>query len=322
MCYNINGDDMKKRRLKIVPLIITLLVIIGIVFGTIKIVKTIQYHKTYEYKLLKVGYSKEELDTILKLSDETKDYMLENEYNKDIVSLAKEKYFLEKNLKTYLDYLKESNKDYTDVVAIVNVGSNNEWYTNTKKTDLSKGNLILTNKFYSLDESYNSDDMVKVSNTYSYGEDQMLTEDTFDAFLSMWNAAKKEGLNLIINSSYRSYEDQEEVYKYYKSTLGEEDADKRAARAGFSEHQTGMAIDIQTYGSRASTFEDFDEFKWLQDNAYKYGFILRYPKDKEYLTGYEYESWHYRYIGKEAAKYIHENNISFDEYYAYFVEKD
>ena len=162
--------------------------------------------------------------------------------------------------------------------------------------------------------------MIKVSNNYSYGDDQMLTEDTFNAFLNMWNAAKKENLNLIINSSFRSYEDQEEVYNYYKSTLGEDDANKRAAKPGFSEHQTGMAIDIQTYGSRASTFEDFDEFKWLSKNAYKYGFILRYPKDKEYLTGYEYESWHYRYVGKEAAKYIHENNITFDEYYAYFLD--
>ena len=73
-------------------------------------------------------------------------------------------------------------------------------------------------------------------------------------------------------------------------------------------------------GSTGKTFENFDEFKWLEKNAYKYGFILRYPKDKEYLTGYEYESWHFRYVGKNAAKYIHENKITFDEYYAYFIE--
>ena len=322
MCYNINGDDMRKRKLKIKALIIALLVIIAIIFGSIKIITTINYHKTYEYKLLKVGYSKEEVSKLDTLSNETKDYILTLEYNKNILSFVNEKYFLEKNLRDYLSYLDESNKTFSDVVAIVNIGANNEWYTNTKKTDLSKGNLILTNKFYSLDNTYNSDNMVSVSNNYSYGENQMLTKDTFDAFLNMWNAAKKENLNLIINSSYRSYEDQEEVYEYYKSTLGEDDANKRAAKPGFSEHQTGMAIDIQTYGSRASTFEEFDEFKWLSENAYKYGFILRYPKDKEYLTGYEYESWHYRYVGKEAAKYIHENNITFDEYYAYFVEKD
>ena len=322
MCYNNSGDNMKRRRIKITPIIIILIILFVIIFGSIKIVNTINYHKTYEYKLLKIGYTKEEVIKLETLSDKTKDYILQTEYNKDIITLLNEKYFMEKNLKKYLKYLNKSDRTFTDVVAIVNVGADHDWYTNTKKSDLSKGNLMLTNKFYSLDNTYNSDNMVSVSNNYSYGENQMLTEDTFNAFLNMWNAAKKENLNLIINSSYRSYEDQEEVYKYYKSTLGEEAADKRAARPGFSEHQTGMAIDIQTYGSKTSTFEEFDEFKWLSKNAYKYGFILRYPKDKEYLTGYEYESWHYRYVGKEAAKYIHENNITFDEYYAYFIEKD
>lgn len=313
---------MKRRKLKVIPIIIALIILVLIIYGIVYAVKTINYHKTYEYKLRQVGYNKEEVVSLETLTDETKEYLLTIEYNKDILSLMNEKYFIEKNLKKYLDYLDNSDKNITDVVALVNVGANNDWYTNTKKTDLSKGILMLTNKFYSLDNSYNSDDMVKISNTYSFGNEQMLTSETFDAFLNMWNAAKKEGLNLIINSSYRSYEDQEEVYEYYKQTLGEEEADKRAARPGFSEHQTGMAIDIQTYGSRASTFEEFDEFKWLSENAHKFGFILRYPKDKEYLTGYEYESWHYRYVGVEAATYIYENNITFDEYYAYFVEKD
>jgi LAS superfamily LD-carboxypeptidase LdcB len=68
-------------------------------------------------------------------------------------------------------------------------------------------------------------------------------------------------------------------------------------------------------------FENTDEFKWLQKNAYKYGFILRYPKDKTDITGYDYESWHYRYVGKEVAQKIHELDITFDEYYAYYIDK-
>ena len=321
MCYNNNGDNMK-RRIKKKPVIIFISAIILITIGIICLVKTINYHKTYEYKLLKVGYSKEEIIELDKLNSKTKDYLLSIEYNDEVVPLTKQKYFIENNLKKYLDYSKNNKKDLTDIVAIINVGSNNDWYTNTKKTDISKNELMLTNKFYSLDNSYNSDNMVKVSKEYSYGENQMVTNETFHAFLNMFNAAKKEDLTLIINSSYRSYEDQEVIYNEYKSTRGEEYANKIAAKAGFSEHQTGMAIDIQTYGSTASTFETFDEFKWLQDNAHKYGFILRYPKGKEYLTGYEYESWHYRYVGIDAATYIYENNITFDEYYAYFVEKD
>lgn len=324
MCYNINGDDMK-RKIKIKPFIIIgicIVALIGIILGISYIVKTINYHKTYEYKLLQLGYKMNEVEVIEKLTNKTKDYILTIEYNDDLVNLIKEKYFLEKNLKSYLKYSKENDKSLTDVVAIINVGSNKDFYTDTKKTDTSKGHLMLTNKFYSLDNTYNSDNMVSVSKTYSYGENQMLTSDTYNAFLNMYNDAKKEDLTLIINSSFRSYEEQEEIYNDYKNTRGEDYANTIAAKPGFSEHQTGMAIDIQTYGSRASTFEEFDEFKWLQENAYKYGFILRYPKDKEYLTGYEYESWHYRYIGVEAATYIHENDITFDEYYAYFIEKD
>ena len=304
---------------------IILAIVLGailVTLGVLQLVKTINYHKTYEYKLSKAGYSKEEIVEIEKLKDSNKDYLLTIDYNKDICNLLKEKYFMEKNLKSYLTYSKESGKSLTDVVAIVNVGANNEWYTNTKKSDISKNELMLTNKFYSLDNTYNSDNMVTVSKQYSYGDDQMVTRATFDAFLSMFNDAKKEDLTLIINSSFRSYEDQEEIYKFYKDTRGESQANKIAAKAGFSEHQTGMAIDIQTYGSTAKTFEEFNEFKWLQNNAHKYGFILRYPKDKEYLTGYEYESWHYRYVGIEAATYIYENKITFHEYYAYFVEKD
>jgi len=314
-----------KRRIKKKPFIIMISIIvtlIAIIIATSYIVKTINYHKTYEYKLLQVGYKIDEVKVIEKLTNQSKDYILTIEYNDELVNLLTEKYFIENNLKEYLSYLKENDKNLTDVVAIINVGANKDFYTDTKKTDLSKGILMLTNKFYSLDNTYNSDNMVTVSKTYSYGENQMLTNETYNAFLEMFNDAKEHDLTLIINSSFRSYEDQEEIYNEYKNTRGEDYADTIAAKPGFSEHQTGMAIDIQTYGSRASTFEEFDEFKWLKDNAHKYGFIMRYPKDKEYLTGYEYESWHYRYVGIEVATYIYENNITFDEYYAYFVEKD
>ena len=307
-----------KRRLKLKPIIILVITVIALIVGIIYIVKTVNYHKTYDYKLSKIGYTKEEVIDLKKLDTTTLDYLLTIPYNKKISSLTNEKYFMEKNIKKYISYL-DKNDNLSDVIAIINVGSNNEWYTNTKKTDLNKGHLMLTNKFHFLDNTYTSNNMVKVSNRYSYGENQMLTSETFSPFLNMFNAAKNEGLTLIINSSFRSFEEQEEVYNELLSTRGDEYANKMAAKPGYSEHQTGMAIDIQTYGSNASNFEEFDEFKWLQNNAHKYGFILRYPKDKKYLTGYEYESWHYRYVGIEVATYIYQNQITFDEYYAYFL---
>ena len=93
-----------------------------------------------------------------------------------------------------------------------------------------------------------------------------------------------------------------------------------AALPGYSEHQTGLAFDVMTSTSTTETFENTKEYEWLKNNAYKYGFILRYPKDKEDITGYAYESWHYRYVGKEIAKKIKEENITYDEYYAYYIE--
>ncbi len=321
MCYNNSGDGMRGRKFKKLPLIILgIIILIGIIIGVIFLVKTINYHKTYEYKLLKHGYVKDDLNKIEKLDNTSKDYLLSIDYDKDIIKIITEKYFLEKNLKKYVEYNKNNDKSFSDVIAIVNVGADKEFYKDPKKTDINKGILMLTNKFNYLDNTYNSDKMIVVSKQYSYGENQMLTSETYNEFIKMFKAAKEDGLSLIINSSFRSYEDQEEIYDMYKNSKGEEYADTIAAKPGFSEHQTGMAIDIQAPGSRASTFEDFEEFKWLQENAHKYGFILRYPKDKEYLTGYNYESWHYRYVGVEVATYIKENNITFDEYYAYYLD--
>ena len=310
----------RRRKIKKGPIKFIVFVILFLVIG-LSITKYIEYRNSYKFKFKKLGYNEEQIKKLETLTIKSKDYILTLKKNNYIVKLIDQKYFIEKNLKKYLDYKKVGKKDIKDTIAIVNVGSDNDWYTKTKKSKVELKELMLTNKYYHLDKSYNSDNMVKISNTYSYGNDQMLTSDTFEAFKEMWASAKAEGLTLIINSSYRSYEDQESVYEYYKATKGEEEADLIAAHPGFSEHQTGMAIDIQTYKSTGKTFENFDEFKWLEKNAYKYGFILRYPKDKEYLTGYEYESWHWRYVGKKAAKYIQENKITFDEYYAYFIEK-
>lgn len=308
---------MKKKYLIICFIIAVVLLII---IGTYFTLKTINYHKTYEYKFLKLGYTKENIKVLDKLSDKNKDYILSLKYDKNIVLLINEKYFIEDNLRKYIEYENEEEYPIIDIVALINTKAYKDWYSDTKPTDKEKGILMLTNKFNYLDSSYNNENMVSVSKIYSYGENQMLTSETYDAFKEMFNAAKKENLTLIIYSSFRSFEDQEDVYNLYKNSRGEEEANRIAAKPGFSEHQTGLSVDIQTYGSSQKTFEQFEEFNWLQNHAFEYGFILRYPKDKEYITGYEYESWHYRYVGKEVAKYIHENNITFDEYYAYFIE--
>lgn len=179
---------------------------------------------------------------------------------------------------------------------------------------------MLVNKYYKLTKDFKLDDIVPISNQFAY-EGNEIRKHVYERYRSMWNAAKEEGLLLIVNSSYRDYETQDAVWKDYAEANGEEWADNKAARAGSSEHETGLALDIVTNNVIMNEFENTEEFKWLQDNAYKYGFILRYPKGKEKITGYSYESWHYRYVGVEAAKEIHDANITFDEYYAYYLAK-
>ena len=305
------------------PFILVLLIIIGI-GSYIGINNYLKKINSYSYKLKELGYSETQIDTLKKkLDDKQLDNILKRKYSKRIVEFIKEKYFIFSKLDDYLKYDKsiDVEKSYTDIVAIINVGTNNEFYQNSKETSVDLNELMLVNKFHNLTNDYKPTDLQELSNNYAYGTDQSLRKSAYDAFISMFESAKKENVTLIVNSSYRPYSEQEQIYSDYGRWYGEEEADKIAARPGYSEHQTGYALDIQSYNTNRNNFEESDAFKWLDSNAYKYGFILRYPKGKEYLTGYDYESWHFRYVGKKAAKYIKENNITYDEYYAYFIEK-
>lgn len=312
---------MKKRRIKksvIIKLIVLIILIIGIIVG-INIHNTIEYHKTDEYKLKVIGYNKEEIEKILQISTENIEYIKENEYNNLIYELINQKYYIDKNLKTYIEYRNEKpNESIENIISIVNVKANKEAYTNTEPTDISKKELMLTNKYNYLEKDYEPENIVEISSRYAY-EDNEAPKEILDYYIEMFTQAEKDGMDLIISSAYRSYEEQDETYKYYEKIKGE-DVKNYAAQPGYSEHQTGLAFDILSTGVLTDDFDKTKEFEWLQKNAYKYGFILRYPKGKEKLTGYDYESWHYRYVGKEIAKKIQEEKITYDEYYAYYIE--
>lgn len=309
---------MKKKKILIILVVI---VCIGLLTGSIFLIKHLNYKKTYDYKLTKIGYNKNDIKIIKKkLKDKQIDSVLKMKYNKNIPALLEEKYFIFDNLKRYLSYNKNNDdKTIADIVSIVNVNADSKFYENAKETDTKKEELMLLNKYNYLTENYNPDDLKVFSNKYAYGEAQSLKEVAYNAYVSMFNKAKEDGYTLIVNSSYRSYNEQKEIYDKYVSWYGDE-AEKIAAKPGYSEHQTGLAVDIQSYCSQDKDFEECEEFTWLLNNAYKYGFILRYPEGKEFITGYEYESWHFRYVGKEVAKYIHKNKITFDEYYAYYID--
>lgn len=311
----------KKRRLKKGVIYLLIALIILVVAG-IAGLKYSQKINSYPYKLEKKGYNENEIATITKkLKDKEIDKLLEMKYNKLYDDFIKEKYFMFKHLPAYVQYYTDdSEQTLTHVVAIINVGANEDYYENVKKTDIKKENLMLVNKYHQLDKSYTPKDITDISLKYCYGDNEV-SDEVYQKFISMYNAAKKEDLSLIITSAYRDYDFQDQLWNQYAKSQGEEWADSVAARAGHSEHQTGLTLDIVTYKSNMNDFENTDEFKWLQKNAHKYGFILRYPKGKEDITGYDYEAWHYRYVGVEDATKIHALGITFDEYYAYYIEK-
>ena len=305
-----------KKSVKITIFIIFIILIFIIFFVNYK-----KHTSTISYKLGKLGYDKEEIETIKALDTSKQEDILTKDYDKNIVEFLKEKYFIYDNLDRYIKYKKLNPKDkISDIVSLVNVNRDRDYYTEMNKTNIELENLILVNKYYQLDKDFKFDDIVEVSNRHCYGE-QSIRKEVYDKFIEMFNAAKLENLTIIINSSYRPYDYQENLWNRYARENGEEWADKYAARPGSSEHQTGLAIDVTTYNAKQQgDFEQTDEFTWMTNNAYKYGFILRYPKDKENITGYSYEPWHYRYVGKKVAEEIHNLGITYDEYYEYYLK--
>lgn len=254
-------------------------------------------------------------------------YDININYDEETLSLMKNKYYIHNNLNKYLSYKKNVNKKFSTVdelnkytITSINSLLDNPFYENAVKTDLSKEYLMIVNKYHYLDSDYIPDNLVTVNSIH--GNNLKIEKNTYSAFINMYNDALKVGLNLSILSPYRSYNTQVSLYNRYVNKDGKALADTYSARAGYSEHQTGLAIDITKRGGNLGGFESTKEFKWLKDNSYKYGFILRYPKDKEWITGYQYEPWHYRYVGIEVATQIYNEGITFEEYYAYYVEKN
>lgn len=247
--------------------------------------------------------------------------------NKDKVNNTKELTELEKAKKDLGYYKDEYENDYKEyreknkdlpiekVITNVNIGLNYDYYTHTKATKDLNTNTILVNKYNYLTEDYVPENLQTVDKKYS-SKTLQLVDYAKEAFEELSEAASKENYTVLAMSSYRSYQYQYNLYNRYVSTDGVEAADTYSARPGYSEHQTGLAVDVYNGKEDFTNFEKTKEYNWMQDNAYKYGFILRFPKDKVLETGYQYESWHYRYVGKEIAKYIHDNNLCFEEYYA------
>ena len=204
------------------------------------------------------------------------------------------------------------------VLYIVKVGGDKEVEVQKPKEKTNEtikiiDGILIVNKTYPLPEDY------VPTNTYEEVKDfdycsTCIDKEAYKSYEKMRDDASDNGLNIWIQSGYRSYGFQKELYDNYVKEDGKEAADTYSARPGHSEHQTGLAFDLNTI---TDDFQYTNEGIWVNENCYKYGFILRYPKGKEEITGYKYESWHLRYVGVELATKLYNNGdwITLEEHF-------
>ena len=190
-----------------------------------------------------------------------------------------------------------SNKDVIETVKITvtdNKEKEGEKEPVTEETYIQ--GVLVVNKTYGLPESYAPGG---------------LTSECREAFNELKAAAAEDGITIYISSGYRSYQEQKALHQSYVDSVGEAAADVFSARAGYSEHQTGLAIDCNEV---SDSFIGTPEAQWLAQHCYEYGFIIRYPQGKESITGYKYEPWHIRYVGEELAKELNDSGLTIEEY--------
>ena len=283
--------------------VLILMCVWGIAYLTLSDRNT--YHETMSAGNMNVSVLEEESET-KQGGDTFKDF---GEYS-DI------HYFDEGKLDRYEAY-REENPDMllADVVWMVNANQDKPKYGYDIPVSGYDDPLIIVNKYYKVPEDYRPDDLV------DYGGGQYLRKETGKAYEKMQADAKKEGFTIYVVSAYRSVDYQKNLYNGYLATDSKENVDRYSARAGYSEHHTGMAMDIFGSSPGLREFENTPEYPWVRDNCYKYGFIIRYQKETEGITGYESEPWHLRYVGVDVSTQMKEENInSFEEYHAKYLQ--
>lgn len=188
---------------------------------------------------------------------------------------------------------------------------NDDRYSLTKASSL----WVIVNKQHPLEPAtYVPDDLrlPDVPQRIPGATEMRMRASAATALEKLFSAADTDNISILISTAYRSYSYQSTLYNGYVSSQGQAAADKQSARPGYSEHQTGWAVDIRAQSGTCpleTCFGKLAEGKWLAQNAYKYGFILRYPEGKRTVTGYEYEPWHFRYVGTYLTKQMHKTGV-------------
>lgn len=294
---------MKMSKLKLISIVIFVCLLVL----TVELIASSKPHKNdNQYELLKeYRFTQEEMNFII-------NYQIDPEKIKPYLQFETFRvynFFFYENIRTkyQLSYLETINTynfpNYYNYDTIPTLAI----FTNTP--------LVLVNKHFFLLKSYYPKNLVNVNTrniTYIKrpNEEMYLQKEALENFDKLYQEAKNEGFELVIFSGFRPYHKQQELYY---ETFGMDNS--ISAKPGHSEHQTGLAIDVSTLKHGLTDYFSLSqEYLWLEKNAHRFGYILRYPKDKEHITGYQFEPWHFRYVGVEHAKIIYEQNLTLEEY--------
>lgn len=266
---------------------------------------------------LPLGYSGKEINYIFKLSNKNIEKLSKSEYI-DITNYYNITNFNVDNIDRYNQYYESNNYSYQDVVTYVNINLDLKAYSVTKEVEDPNNLLVLVNKYNFLPNNYKPEDLTYVPG--AYGNNVPMREVIKEPFIELQKAAEEEiGIILKPTTAFRDQSFQNTLYNNYVAKDGVEAADTYSARPGFSEHQTGLAIDLKNTLISSSTRLNDSDFEWLSNNAHRFGFIIRYPKEKVDITGYQFENWHIRYVGLNIAKTIYENNLTLEEYIDLYI---
>lgn len=226
-------------------------------------------------------------------------------------------YYYEKDKQYRYEAYQQENPDLPagDVVWMVNVGLDHKFYTMAQAAEVVEAGPMLVNKYRYLPKDYAPKQLVSV------GKGKRMEKTAAEAFKELKKAAKTAGFYLQPVSAFRTYQYQENLHNNYMKRQSEEEVDTFSSREGFSEHQTGLTVDINTGQSTLRAFAGTQAAEWVEKHCGDFGFIVRYPEGEEEITGYEYEPWHITYVGVETAADMKARGINtLEEYYVKYIE--
>ena len=282
----------------------------------------------YVPQLTGLGYTNDQIWQLLKTASASDlKYLLDKQYTySQIQPYMQVKGYVLTDMEKYMQvYAEKKNYNYAVLITtypfIISENKATQTYTIQNPDDI----LTLVKKGFQLADSYVPSDLVKPNIPVAPDcDNSMMRKEAAEALEEMYNEAKGLGYNLVINSAYRSYADQKKTYDDYFKRYDEVTAASLVALPGASEHQTGLSVDLTSTSviqkkakGDVAVFGDSEEGKWVEKNAYRFGFILRFPLAQSAITGIGNEPWHFRYVGKEAAQKIHDNHWLLEEYCLY-----